>query len=81
MILDAPDPDLNRRVRKLLPNVVSVDRTEPEVETPEVPGRPIVTAPPKDHFSAFYRREHQREPSSDTQALFDELYLAASAEE
>lgn len=81
VILDAPEPDLNRRVRKLLPNVVSVDRTEPEVQTPQAADRPIVTAPPKDHFSAFYRREHQREASIETLTLFDELYLAASAEE
>jgi DNA repair protein SbcD/Mre11 len=79
--LDAPDPDLNRRVRKLLPNVVSVDRTEPEPESPQTADRPLATAPPREHFGAFYRREHQREPLTDTLALFDELYFAASAEE
>jgi DNA repair protein SbcD/Mre11 len=81
MILDAPDPDLNRRVRKLLPNVVCVDRTEPELESPQAADRPIATAPPREHFGAFYHREHQRDASIESLALFDELYVAASAEE
>jgi exonuclease SbcD len=79
--LDEPDPDLNRRVRGLLPNVVSVDRTHPEVETTQVPDRPVATAPPREHFAAFYRRVHQREASAYILELFDELYVAASLEE
>lgn len=79
--LDEPDPDLNRRVRDLLPNVVSVDRIDPEPETTTVFDRPVATAPPREHFTAFYRRAHQLEVSADSLELFDELYLAASSED
>jgi exonuclease SbcD len=78
--IDAPDPDLNRRARRLLPNLVSVDAVEPASIDVVTPSRPPATAPPRDRFEAFYRRAHQRDPAAATLALFDELYEQASSE-
>lgn len=78
LTLQTPDPDLNRRVRRLLPNIVSVEVQQPETEATPVGARPPATAPPRDHFAAFYRREHDREPPADNLALFDELYITAA---
>ena len=77
--LDSPVPDLNRRVRQLLPNVVVVDAVLPEMEA----GRPepmAASVAPADRFRAFYQRRHQREPQDDTIALFNQLYALADTE-
>ena len=78
--IDGPDPDLNRRARRLLPNLVSVDVLEPASVDVVPPPRPPITAPPRDRFEAFYHREHQSKPTADTLALFDELYHQVSSE-
>jgi exonuclease SbcD len=78
--LDAPDPDVNRRARRLLPNIVSVVAPRRAPAAASEP-RPDVSEPPRQHFAAFHRREHGCEPSAETLALFDELYDAASAGE
>ncbi|MEQ1731198.1 MAG: hypothetical protein ABL982_22745, partial [Vicinamibacterales bacterium] len=77
--LDAPMPELNRRVRQLLPNVVVVDAVLPELE----PGRPdpvAVSAAPADRFRAFHQRRHQRLPDDAAMTLFNELYALAEAD-
>jgi hypothetical protein len=76
--LNEPDPEVNRRARSLLPNIVSVEVLQPDEDAGPMPPRPAATAPPRDHFTAFYRREHQRDPSSESLTLFDELYIQAS---
>lgn len=79
--VEAPDPDLGRRARRLLPNIVSVDVDRPaDLGTGDVTRAPA-SAPPKDHYAAFYRREHQRGASPESLALFEDLYMTASAEE
>ncbi len=77
--LAAPMPELNRRVRQLLPNVVVVDAVLPELE----PGRPdpvAASAAPADRFLAFHQRRHQRDPEPAAMALFNELYALADTE-
>ncbi|MBS1816692.1 MAG: exonuclease SbcCD subunit D [Acidobacteria bacterium] len=78
--LDAPMPELNRRVRQMLPNVVVVDAVLPELSPagPE-PGAVALHAP-VERFKAYYQRRHQAEPRGDTIALFNELYAAAETE-
>jgi len=82
--LDAPIPDLNRRARQILPNVVVVDAVLPEsvTEGANTDGstRPGSAAAPVDQFRAFYQREHQREAMPETLDLFSELYASASHE-
>ena len=79
--LDAPIPDLNRRARQILTNIVVVDAVLPEAEGSDTNSaiRPIAAAP-VDQFRAFYQREHQRPATPETLDLFSELYAAASQE-
>ena len=80
--LDAPVPDLNRRARQILPNIVVVDAMLPEASATHSEGQRTLGAQPAvaplDQFRTFYQREHQREPSSDTLTTFSELYAEAS---
>lgn len=77
--LDAQMPELNRRVRQLLPNVVVVDAVLPDVG-PVIPDAPPVSLAPADRFRAFYQRRHQRAPEEAAIALFNELYALAERE-
>ncbi len=53
--LDAPVPDLNRRVRQLLPNVVVVDAVLPELDLDRAAPLAASVAP-ADRFRAFHQR-------------------------
>jgi len=78
--LDSPMPDLNRRARQILPNIVVVDAVLPggAVTDGDHEPDPRPTKAPVDQFRAFYERHHQREPKPPTLDLFNELYLSAS---
>ncbi|HEY0874444.1 MAG TPA: exonuclease SbcCD subunit D [Vicinamibacterales bacterium] len=78
--LDEPNPDLNRRARQILPNIVVVDAVLPESPDPDPDAVrvPISAMAPVDQFRSFYRREHQREAPDETVALFSDLYASAS---
>jgi exonuclease SbcD len=82
--LDSPMPDLNRRARQILPNVVAVEAVLPDTSTGESHGEhpppPTAAIAPLDQFRAFYQREHQREPQAETLAIFSDLHQAASLE-
>lgn len=82
--LDAPIPDLNRRARQILPNIVVVDAVLPEASAAELDAgrtsRPAAGVAPLDQFRAFYRQVHQREPQPDTLTMFSDLYATASQE-
>lgn len=77
--LDAPVPDLNRRVRQLLPNVVVVDAVLPELDLDRAAPLAASVAP-ADRFRAFHQRRHQREPEEATMRLFTELYAFAETD-
>lgn len=74
------DPDLNRKVRELLPNalVVRAELPEPE-EQPEF--RLETGVSPVGHYGAYHRREHQREADLDVLETFQDLYDVASMED
>lgn len=80
--LDAPMPDLNRRARQILPNIVVVEAVLPETTDTDSEGerasRPAAAVAPLDQFRAFYQREHQREPQPETVTMFSDLYAEAS---
>ena len=81
VILDTPMPDLNRRARQILTNIVVVDAVLPETSPGAGPDPdPVGPKPPVEQFRAYYLREHQREPQRATIELFNELHASASAE-
>lgn len=79
--LTTPDPEVSRTVRRLLPNAVVVRTELPEPEEGAAAAARVVTGvPPREVFNAYHRREHQRDASEASLALFDELYSQAGGE-
>lgn len=74
------DPDLNRKIRELLPNalVVRAELPEPE-ETSEA--RAQIGVSPVEHYRAYHLREHQKEAEWAALATFQELYDQAFVED
>lgn len=74
------DPDLNRKVRELLPNalVVRAELPEPE-EPPEV--RLETGMSPVGHYGAYHLRVYQREAELDVLETFQDLYDGAAMED
>lgn len=77
--LPAPDPDINSKVRQLLPNAVAV-----EVELPEVPDdidetRPPRGAAPRELYRAYFQNRHGNEPEPDLLEAFDRLHEGADS--
>ncbi|MBL8234648.1 MAG: exonuclease SbcCD subunit D C-terminal domain-containing protein, partial [Bryobacterales bacterium] len=69
--VDKRDPDVNRQVRQLLPNAVSVD-----VEAP-APGNDAEPASCEDSYPEYYRQKHGKAPSAELLAAFDQLRAEA----
>jgi exonuclease SbcD len=78
--LTEKDPDLNRKVRELLPNalVVRAELPEPE-EQPDI--RLEAGVSPVGHYGAYHLREHQREADLAVLETFQGLYDQASLED
>jgi len=74
------DPDLNRKVRELLPNalVVRAELPEPE-EEPEI--RLEAGVSPVAHYKAYHLHAHQREADLDVLETFQNLYDQAFVED
>lgn len=74
------DPDINRKVRELLPNalVVRAELPEPE-ELPDI--RLDAGLSPVGHYGAFHLREHQREADLSVLETFQDLYDQAFVED
>lgn len=74
------DPDLNRKVREMLPNalVVRAELPEPE-EQPEI--RLETGVPPVGHYAAYYLREHQQAADLAVLDTFQDLYDQVSGED
>ena len=71
------DPDINRKVRELLPNALVV-RVELPKEEREAVERPDASAVPSAHYSAYHRREHGSDPEADVLETFEGLYEEAT---
>jgi exonuclease SbcD len=76
--VSSEDPEINRRVRALLPNAVAVPIELPE-RTEAPPPRPSADAPPRELFAAYYRRVHGTDPLPGLLAEFDRLYESIAA--
>jgi exonuclease SbcD len=78
--LDAPDPEINRKVRALLPNAVSVDFELPAREAGEKGERPPADAAPVALYEAFHRIRHDEPAGERVLEAFQDLYDAVSKE-
>lgn len=76
--LIAPDPDINRRIRNLLPNAVSVDSELPREQTADLISV-FDTGSPADVFWQYFVQEHGREPSNELIDAFNQLRQEAEA--
>lgn len=77
--LTEKDPDLNRKVRELLPNALVVRAELPEPED-DADFRLDARASPVGHYSAYHLREHQHEASLELLESFTDLYDRAFVE-
>ena len=74
--LTEKDPDINRKVREILPNalVVRVDLPQAEVRDSD---RPEAGAPATELYAAYHRRAHEREPEPMVLDTFGHLHEQA----
>jgi DNA repair protein SbcD/Mre11 len=78
--LTEKDPDLNRKVRELLPNALVVRAELPEAE--ERPDIRLETGvPPVRHYAAYHIREHQQAADVAVLDTFQDLYDQTSGED
>jgi exonuclease SbcD len=78
--LTEKDPDLNRKVRELLPNALVVRADLPAAE--ERPDLRLESgAPPVGHYAAYHLRAHQRAAEVAVLDTFQDLYDQASGED
>jgi exonuclease SbcD len=74
------DPDLNRKVRELLPNALVVRAELPEVEEP--PESELEAGlPPVGHYAAYHLRVHGQAAALAVLDTFQDLYDQASGDE
>ncbi|MFL6234110.1 MAG: exonuclease SbcCD subunit D, partial [Thermoanaerobaculia bacterium] len=74
------DPDLNRKVRELLPNALVVRAELPETEEP--PNIRLETGvPPVRHYAAFHLREHEQAAEVAVLDTFQDLYDQVAGED
>jgi exonuclease SbcD len=74
------DPDLNRKVRELLPNALVVRAELPEIEEP--PDIQLESGvPPVRHYAAYHLRVHQHAAEVAVLDTFQQLYDQASGED
>jgi len=75
--LDAPDPNVNGKLHRLLPNAVVV-----AVELPERPDAPAPAATrelsPRERYAAYHLQEHGGPAGDELLAVFDELHADAT---
>jgi len=71
------DPDINRKVRDLLPNALVVKAELPQAEEQRIL-RLKEGASPAEHYAAYYLREYQAEPGPEVVETFEQLHTAAS---
>ena len=74
------DPDINRKVRDMLPNALIVKTELPEAEQQRTI-RLAEGASPAEHYSAYYLHEHQSDPEPDVVETFQQLHATASGSE
>jgi len=78
--LTEKDPDLNRKVRELLPNALVVRAELPEAEEPS-DIRLETGIPPVGHYAAYHLRVHQQAAEVAVLDTFQDLYDQVSGED
>jgi exonuclease SbcD len=78
--LTEKDPDLNRKVRELLPNALVVRAELPDAEE-QSDIRLETGVPPVGHYAAYHLRVHQRAADLAVLDTFQDLYDQASEED
>ncbi len=78
--LTEKDPDLNRKVRELLPNALVVRAELPEAEE-EAEIRLDTGISPVGHYGSYHLRVHQHEAEAAVLETFQNLYDQASFED
>jgi DNA repair protein SbcD/Mre11 len=78
--LDEKDPDLNRKVRQLLPNALVVHSELPERKRP-VELHLEDSASPQERYSAYHTQEYQAAPAPLLLEMFQQLHEQAAGEE
>jgi exonuclease SbcD len=71
------DPDVNSKVRRLIPNVVAVEIELPERAEGEDDSRPPRGSPPRELYQAYFQNEHGSEPEQGVVEAFDRLLADA----
>ena len=74
--LTEKDPDINRKVREILPNALVVRVDLPQAEVPDS-DRPEAGAPATELYAAYHRRAHEREPEPMVLDTFGHLHEQA----
>jgi exonuclease SbcD len=69
--LSEPDPDLNRKVRELVPNALRVHAEPPDVPVPATSGNGKT---PDEMFAEYHQRQHGRPPEPGVAEAFRQLY-------
>jgi exonuclease SbcD len=72
--LVAADPDINGKVRRLLPNSVAVEVELPKADEEKDESRPPPGSPPRELYHAYCVKQHGEEPSSELLDAFDRLH-------
>jgi exonuclease SbcD len=72
--LTAADPDINGKVRRLLPNAVVVEVELPQADEERDASRPPPGSPPRELFHAYCVKQHGVEPSSELLDAFERLH-------
>lgn len=75
--LAAKDPDINRKVRRLMPEALVVRVDLPPSEASES-DRPKAGASATEMYAAYHRRAHDREPPPIVRAAFGQLHEQAT---
>jgi hypothetical protein len=77
--LAAPDADVNRKVRAMVPNAVAVDVKLPVAAEGVEEVATLAEHAPKDVYRAYFRARHGREPDAALVELFEALEANAEA--
>ncbi|MGH9462470.1 MAG: exonuclease SbcCD subunit D C-terminal domain-containing protein, partial [Vicinamibacteria bacterium] len=78
--LPAADPDVNRKVRQLVPNAVAVEVELPQ-KVEEASPRPPSGSPPRELYQAYFRRRHGAPPERELLATFDKLLAQSEGDD
>jgi exonuclease SbcD len=69
--LSEPDPDLNRKVRELVPNALTVHAELPDVPLPAISSN---GRSPVEMYAEYHQRQHGRPPEPGVSEAFQQLY-------